>query len=473
VKLSRPALLLLSATTFAVTPSYSAAQTPPSAKKPAASAPAAVPVPNAPQSTHYPILLLAFGNSPSWDVRIGAKGPELFERQGYPPIVLEPAEISREGTTDSWIYRAKDAATSADVSVHLSREACSEATSATNSTSATNPAAATKYTFRAIVTHSQIGTLQGCARIAAELFPRMPNQSAQDDDDADKKDADKKKVPAVPPITNSKPPVAVAFVNSAGKIVVSRNGIKKIAAPAGSELSLAHDGKRLLYTRPDPKPSSLKTIVLYDFETGHARDLVHGQVGAAFWSPDDSRIAYLNAVDQKPQVWVLGPDTPEKATPFSAQNVTSLQGWMDAHTVLATDTQNAYWLSEDKPAQTLLLRDICGESFQIKPSDTLRLNPVNSDLLLVSAAYATAPTGAPVDSTGTAYGMYLYELRSRRRVTLSPADQDTRNGEWSRDGLQVYYTRRISATASTIFRIFWDGSGPRRYVEGSDLVIGQ
>jgi hypothetical protein len=64
-------------------------------------------------------------------------------------------------------------------------------------------------------------------------------------------------------------------------------------------------------------------------------------------------------------------------------------------------------------------------------------------------------------------------LRSKRRSTLSPPDQYARHGEWSRDGLQVYYTRRTSAAASAIFRIFWDGSGLRRYAEGSDLVIGQ
>jgi hypothetical protein len=495
VTLLRPILLFLLVATLALTASFSSSQTPPTSKKPAANAPPTVAVPNAPQSTHYPILLLAFGSSPGWDVRIGPKGPELLERQGYPPIVLEPAEISREGTSEAWIYRAKDTATGADVSVHLSREACSEATSALNSTSAANAApttnskaaagsavattaaVTTKYTFRAVATHAQIGTLQGCARIAAELFPRMPNQSAQDDDDADKKDADKKKVPAIPPITNSKAPVAVAFLNAAGKIVVSRNGIKKIAGAAGTGLSLAHDGKRLLYTRPDPKPSSLATVVLYDFESGRSRDLVHGGVGPAFWSADDARVAYLNVVDQKSQVWVLVPDAPEKVTAFSPQNVTGLQGWSDARTVLATDAQNAYWLSEDKPAQTVALREIYGDSFQIKPTDTLRVNPVNPDLLLVAAAYVTAPTSgpaaAPVDATGTTYGFFLYELRAKRRVTLSPADEFARDGEWSRDGLQVYYTRRISAAASAIFRIFWDGTGIRRYSEGSELAIGQ
>src|SRR5277367_1794345 len=97
VKLSRLALLLWSAATLAFAVNFAAAQSPPAAKKPASNAPATAAMPNAPQSTHYPILLLAFGTAPTWDVRIGPKGPELLERQGYPPIVLEPAAISREG----------------------------------------------------------------------------------------------------------------------------------------------------------------------------------------------------------------------------------------------------------------------------------------------------------------------------------------------------------------------------------------
>ncbi len=461
MKLSRLALLVGITATLVFAVNIAAAQTPQAAKKPAANAPAAAAMPNAPQSTHYPILLLAFGSAPTWDVRIGPKGPELLERQGYPPIVLEPAAISREGAADSWIYRAKDTATGAEVSVRLSREACADS------------ASTTKYTFRALVTHAQIGTLQGCARIAAELFPRVPGQSAQDDDDTDKKDADKKKVSAIPPITNAKPPVAVAYINPSGKIVVSRNGVKKIAAPGGSQLALAHDGKRLLYVRPDPSPSSLATIVLYDFETGRSRDLVHGAVSEPFWSPDDSRIAYVNSADQKTQVWVMAPDTPEKAAAFSPQSVVSLQGWVDAHTALATDAQNAYWLSEDKPAQTVALREIYGDSLQIRPSDTLRVNPINADLLLLSATYASAPAGAPVDASGAAYGLFLFEVRAKRRTTLSQPDELARNAEWSRDGLQVFYTRRTSAGASAIYRIFWDGSGLRRYSDGSDLVIGQ
>ncbi len=56
---------------------------------PAASAPIASPV-----SRHYPILIVAHGNEPSWSLRLGMKGPERLDRAGYPPIVLGPAEIA-------------------------------------------------------------------------------------------------------------------------------------------------------------------------------------------------------------------------------------------------------------------------------------------------------------------------------------------------------------------------------------------
>jgi hypothetical protein len=105
--------------------------------------------------------------------------------------------------------------------------------------------------------------------------------------------------------------------------------------------------------------------------------------------------------------------------------------------------------------------------------DSIRTNPINPDLLLVSADYATPPAGAPKDSTNFAAGFFLYEVRSKRRVILSPVDQWARSAEWSRDGIQIFYTRRISASSSTTFRIFWDGSSPRRYLDGTDLVVGQ
>jgi len=308
--------------------------------------------------------------------------------------------------------------------------------------------------------------MKGCARIAAELFPKINNQPDAEDD------ADKNKPPP-PTITKFKPPVAMAYLNPAGSVVLSRGAVKKIVAPAGSELCLSHDGKKLLYTRSDSKTAPDRTIVLYDADSGKSQDLVRGLVRQAFWSPDDSRIAFLKAQDQSWQVWSFPATMPEAAAAFSPQSVSSLHGWLDNHTLLASDTQNAYWLSEDKPQQTVPLLEIYGSTFQVMGSDTIRVHPVNSDLLLVSADYASAPAGSPKDAVGLAAGFFLYELRSKRRTVLCPADQWGRSAEWSRDGLQTFYTRVIPKTPAATFRIFWDGTGAQRYLSGTNLAIGQ
>jgi uncharacterized membrane protein len=428
------------------------------AKKPSStSAPAA---PAAPQSTHFPILLLAFGpaagNEPAWSIRIGQKGPERLERPGYPPALLDPVDVTRDGTNDAWTYRAKDSVTGGDVAVHLTRESCSPDTTGA------------KYTFRAVAEYAQIGTLNGCARIAAELFPRINNQP-DEDDDPDKK-------PAVLPadIIKFQSPTAVAYITAAGKVVVEAGKLRKIAAPEGTELALSHDGKRLLYTRSDSKTGPDRTIVLYDFTTGRSQELVHGGVRQAFWSPDDSRVAYLNYQEQKWQLWTFAAGSPEQAAPLYVNSLTSLHGWIDAHTLLASDMQNAYWIFDDnRPVQTTALKDIYGEAFDIAGSDTFRVNPINPDLLLVSAPYLKAPAGAPTDSMGLAAGFFLYELRSKRRVVLSPTDQWARHAEWSRDGVQIFYTRRVSAASLSTYRILWDGSNPKRYLDASDFVVGK
>ena len=447
-------LLTLGAIASFGTASTSAwAQAPSQTKKP----PAVPAAPAAPQSKHFPILLLASGNNPAWSVRVGQKGPERLDRPGYPPIALEPAEIIHEPSGDAWTYHAKDTGTGAALALHLSREACSDAMSAA------------KYTFRVIVEHAQLGTLNGCARIAAELFPRITNQDDQDPDEA------AKKKPALETtITGFKAPTAVAYINATEKIVVSRGALKKIAAPAGTDLALSHDGKKLLYTRADSKSPSESAIVFYDFDTGHSKDLVHGAVKQPFWSVDDTRIAYLNNQDQKWQVWTFPAGTPETPAPLYVNNSTMLQGWVDAHTLLASDLQNAYWIADDgRPLQTVALKDLYTAMFQIGDSDSIRVNPGNPDLLLVSASYTTAPKGAPADSNHLTGGLFLYELHSKRRVVLSPPEQSARNGEWSRDGVQVFYTARLASGAPSTYRIFWDGSAPKRFIAASNFVIGQ
>jgi uncharacterized membrane protein len=433
--------------------------------------------PASPQSTHYPILLLGHGSDPVWSVLIGQKGPERFDRANYPPIPLEPSGVSAETSSNSWVYRAKDIATGADVTIHLTREVCIDSAApnvsesapkttptppGTPATTATPSSTIAKDAFRIVLEHGQIGTFRGCARVAAELFPKIVNQSADDDD------PDKKK-PPVTAITNFKAPTAIAYITSTGKIIVSRGPAKKVIPVAGTELALSHDGKKLFYTRNDSKMGSERTIVLYDFDTARSKDLVHGTVREAFWSPDDSRFAYLQSQDQKWRVVSSPISVPETATSLYNGSVDSLQGWAEVHTVLANDAQSLYWFADDRPQQSLPLKEIYGDTFRVSDSDNIRMNPVNPDLLLVSAKYFTAPAGAPPDASG----IFLYEIRAKRRVVLTPPEQWSSHGEWSRDGIQIFYTRRMSATSSVTYRIFWDGSGARRYLDGTDLVVGQ
>jgi uncharacterized membrane protein len=449
--------------TEAQTKSTPAAQS--QSKKPAtppANTPTPAAAPNSPVSTHYPILLLAFGppegTQTGWSIRIGIKGPERMDRPNYPPVTLEPIDVQREGTNDAWTYRAKDSATGADVSVHLTRESC---------TPANDPNA--KYTFRAVAQHGQLGTLNGCARIAAELFPKINNQPDPDDED---------KIPAVLPadIIKFQSPTAIAYLTGS-KVVVGLGKIRKIAAQNGTEPSLSHDGKKLLYTRPDTTTGPERTIVLYDTTTGRSQDLVHGGVREAFWSPDDARVAYLNYQDQKWQLYAFSVAAGISAQPGTAVftgSLTSLHGWIDAHTLLASDMQNAYWITDDgRTAQTVPLKEIYGDTFDITGSDTFRVNPINPDLLLVAAPYIKAPAGAPIDQMGIAAAIFLYEVKSKRRTLMSPSDEWARHGEWSRDGVQIFYTRRLTATSYFTYRQLWDGSESKRYQEGADLVVGK
>ena len=419
--------------------------------------------PPSPQSSHHPVLLLAFGNDPNWSLRIGQKGPERLDRPGYPPIALEPAEVTNEATPDTWTYRARDSATGAAVVIHLARTAC---TDAKNDTLSITPPASGKYAFRASVEHAQLGPMKGCARIAAELFPRINNQPDEDDED--------KKKPPPPTITNFKAPVAVAYLNASGAVVLARGAVKKIVAPEGSELALSHDGKKLIYTRSDSKTGPERTIVLYDFDSGRSTDLVRGYVRQAFWSPDDSRIAYLKAQDRAWQVWTFAAGSPESASLLSPQPVTGLHGWTDAHTTLATDSLNAYWLSDATLPQAVSLPEIYGSAFQIMSSDTLRVSPINPDLLMVSVYYASAPKGAPVDNLGLTATFFLFELKSKRRSTLCPVEQWGRAAEWSRDSLQVFFTGMDPTHRPLITnRVFWDGTSLIRVLTASNYVIGQ
>jgi uncharacterized membrane protein len=436
------------------------------AKKPAV-------VPTIPQSTHYPILLLVQGNDQSWSLRIGLRGPERLDRNGYPPIPLEPTDVAREGATDSWTYHAKDSQTGAAVSVHITREAC------------TDPASTTKFAFTASVEHAQIGAMQGCARVATELFPKINNQPTDDDDDAKDK-------PAPPTITHFKAPVAVAYINASGKLIVKRGSVARaVPGKGGDQLALSHDGKRLLYTTEEKgaEKAAERTISVYDWATGKSTELPRGPVQQAFWSPDDTRIAFLKFDGAKWQVWTMLADAPEKAALAYPGEAVSLYGWADAQTLLAGDLQSLSWIGDDGTVkQTLASADLYGkDQFGLSSANTVRVHPLNPDLLLVSAelvpaaaaaylknAQATSKDAVKITGAPAGQAVFLYEIKSKRRVLLSPPNLTSSFAEWSRDGLQIYFTgRESSARPLGIYKMFWDGTSQLKVLDGYDLVIGQ
>jgi len=414
-----------------------------------------------PVSKHYPILILARGPDPAWSLRLGMKGPERLDRPNYPPIVLEPGEVVPEGSGTAWAYQATDPSTGANVTVKLVREPCNDTFSGTT------------YTFRVEVRHAQIGSLEGCGRSAPDEFPefRKKNQ-LEPSEGSDTAERDKKTVLA--PITHFEPPVAVAYLEPTGRVVVSRGESKKAVAAAGKELALSHDGRQLLYTRSDAKNGAPTSIVLFDVPTGHAEVMASNGSRRAFWSPDDSRIAYLKFDGTSGRIWVAPASHPERAEALSSPPVEQLHGWVNRTTLLATDRENAYWISEEKPLQNVPLKEIYGVEFQVDPSDTLRLNPLNSDLLLVSACPSRAPSRPAASSQNAGCSFFLFELRSKRRTVLGPPDVDASSAEWSRDGLQIFFTRAApDKSARVTDRIFWDGTGERRYASGSALVVGK
>lgn len=472
--------------TFSSFPPASARQAPAKpapvqASKPAqGSAPPPAAAPNTLQSTHFPILLLIEAADQSWGLRIGQKGPERLDRNGYPPIPLEPGEVAREGSSDTWTYKAKDMQTGALVSVHVSREPCAAA-------SPVDPSAKAKWVFTATVEHAQLGILQGCGRIATELFPHIRNQLTPDDDD----DTAKPKTPP-PTITKFKSPVAFAYLIATDKILLKRGTLAKaVIAKNPADVDVSHDGRKLLFSR-EASPGT-RNIYEYDLTTAQSRPLIQANASQPFWSPDDSQIAFLENVNGKSQLWTMPADAPDKAAALSQNEVTTLDGWADASTLLTSDLQTLSWIGTDGTIkQTVSAADLYGkDQFKLSSANTVRIHPLNPDLLVVSAEVGgalqppitvydipnpspDAPKPPKKDEGKPAQALFLYEVHSKRRVLLSPLNLTATQPEWSRDGLQVFFTGRVSPTSiPVIYRIFWDGTGLTKVHDGSDFVIGE
>ena len=422
--------------------------------------------PQAPHSTHYPILLLGFGNQPNWSVRIGLKGPERFDREGYPPIPLEPGEVTQEGTPETWTYHAKDSATGAPVAVHLSREAC---TDATNDTLTTIPPLGGRYSFKISIDHAQIGSLKGCGRIATELFPKINNRPDQDDDDT------KKKPVPVSSVTKFQSPIAVAYLSASLQLAFKRGSIiRAIPGIPGYDLCPSHDGKKLLFAR-DEGAGPIRTINEYDYDSNSLKELLRGDVRDPVWFPDDSRVVYLNHQGGKWQLWAFPANDPSKAALVNADSFESIEGWSDPRTLLVLTASPAAlaWIGEDgRVTQALPISDLCGTDFVPGTKLAVRPHPTNPDLVLVSAFFARPPAGVPPVENGQAGALFFYEFRSRRRAVVTIPNLSATDGEWSRDGFQILFTGTDSSRRKSTYRVFWDAIGLQKYVAGTSLVVG-
>ena len=166
--------------------------------------------------------------------------------------------------------------------------------------------------------------------------------------------------------------------------------------------------------------------------------------------------------------------SPEGARQLSTSGVWALHGWLDAHTVLATNNTTLFLLRMESPPIAIPIRDVYGDAFQAGSSDTIRANPSNADLLLVTAGVSHPKAGMPADpKTGLGGAAFLYELKSKRRVTVTPANVFAEDAEWSRDAVQIFFTNRENAKAPVICRVLWDGSGYKRMRGGRSMVVGQ
>ena len=454
---------------------------PQASKPPSQTAPPSAAL-NSPQSTHFPILLLIEAPDQSWDLRIGQKGPERLDRNGYPPIPLEAGEVVREGNADAWTYKAKDMQTGAAVTARITREPCASAANV-------DSAAKGKWVFTAGVEHAQLGTMQGCGRVATELFPRIKNQLTPDEDE------DENAKPKTPPptITKFKSPVDYAYITATAKMLAKRGTLTKVVpGKAGDDLTLSHNGRQLLFVYGE-QMESRQGLSVFDSTTGQTKELIRAAVRQPCWSPDDSQIAFLESVNGKWQLWTMPADAPDKAAALSQNDVTTLDGWADPSTLLTSDLQTLSWIGTDGTLkQTVSASDLYGkDQFKLSSANAVRVHPLNPDLLLVAAEVGgalqppitvydipnpspDAPKAPKKEEGKPAQALFLYEVHSKRRVLLSPLNLTAAQPEWSRDGLQVFFTGRASPSSPpVIYRIFWDGTSLTKVHDGSDFVVGQ
>jgi len=176
-------------------------------------------------------------------------------------------------------------------------------------------------------------------------------------------------------------------------------------------------------------------------------------------------------------LWIMPANNPQAASKVFTVQGLDLYGWPDEHTLLTStgNYESLLWVSDDgKIGQELQIRDVLGPTYRLARPGSFRLSPTNPDLLLISFWYLPPAGEMPLDKhEGNSPAVLLYEIKSKRRVALTMRGTWAEQAEWSRDGLQIFYSNEETGKNPAVYRVFWDGIGLQKYVLGSDLVVGQ
>src|SRR5262249_32024586 len=140
--------------------------------------------------------------------------------------------------------------------------------------------------------------------------------------------------------------------------------------------------------------------------------------------------------------WSATASSPSSGASVFPAEVSSIHGWVDAHTILVDDLEQLSWVTDAGIVQQALpYREVLGPTYRLARPGSFRLSPTNPDLLLASFWYLPPPGEIPLDKhEGNSPAVLLYEIKSKRRVALTTRGTWAEQAEWSRDGLQIFYS---------------------------------
>jgi Tol biopolymer transport system component len=225
----------------------------------------------------------------------------------------------------------------------------------------------------------------------------------------------------------------------------------------------------------DDAPGPIRTLYQYDFDTSAKHELLRANVRNPFWAPDDKKIAFLKWDNSAWSLWTMSPDNPQAGTNIFTREGLELYGWSDDHTLLGSNFEGLLWISDDGNIQQQLpFQEILGSGYHLARIDDARVNPANPDILLISFWYVPPAGELPLDKhEGNSPALLMYEIKSKRRVVLTPVGTWAESAEWSRDGLQIFFTGTDSSKHAATYRMFWDGTSLQKFAAGTGLVVGQ